>query len=190
MGFKRATKNWQCLSWKQICRTFWKDNINQLTDTVPSLLIPLLNSMAETVKMSHLKSIKQGFSEVERTQSHKAKSFVLLRTNEDLILPDTCLASFREGGVKPVSMKDDHSIEVIAPLASRAYLYGFKKRPHKRDIKTLRSALSSCSFEFFLAATDQREIRKFQSKISKNAQLTSAQEVKRLLSPKTFSSII
>lgn len=138
--------------------------------------------LAESAAKSHISSLENDFSETERAKGHAKLTYgVLRRERGSFVLPDTSLAIFKTSGLSPVSQKSDKIEAVLMPISTEVAVIGSSMGEFSRDNSTLRRALSSCSFEAFLAPTQSNELEKLADRIGKNASLVSDAELQKII---------
>ena len=142
----------------------------------------MATSLAETVKSSHNKALETNFSEIKRTEGHKAMVFNVMRCmNDDFILPDTSLAFFGKRGCFPISQKDDKLETIILPLSSRVAIIGHSDPSFKRDVPVIQRALAGCSYQAFLSPRKGDDLVKLSGRISRNARLLTESEIRSII---------
>jgi hypothetical protein len=146
------------------------------------LFEPLILEMAAVAKKAHTKSLEASFTSNERYIAHKNLRFFVNRVeNEHIILPDTCLAVFKKGGISPFSHKGDSIESVILPISSHVVIVGQKKQVFHRNSKTLNRALASCALKNFIAEVEADEFQQLSSRIGRNARIVSDAELNRIV---------
>jgi hypothetical protein len=141
-----------------------------ITDQVPSL-----------VKKSHMKSIISGFTEVQRTESHRPFKFQVRKSQENLILPDTGIAFLKKKGMTPVSQLNDEITDILMPLSKDTYVHGHLDHYTPRSDRIVRKALASCAFESFVAPDEDADFKSLAGRIGQNAHLISDHELNKMI---------
>ena len=159
-----------------------KQQAAPLAEMARSFLTPLIREMPRISKNAHLRSFGEGFSEIERTSQHLKMNYKFCKSIDDILLPDTGLAFFKRKGLAPFSQKDDDIVDLIIPLGSSSYIYGFSKDTTQRSTKTINSALASCSYQSFIARNEAPSFHKLTNKIGKQATLISDHEIEKIIS--------
>lgn len=156
--------------------------VGGLSKIFEGILLEFKDLLAQSAKKGQLKAISQGFDEPQRTEKHQRLCFIIRRTNRSLVLPDTCLTFFTQTGLTPFTQRGDDVAEVVVPLTTNCYLYGFSKRTVDRQHSALLNALAACSFKAFLAHEDNLDFRRLNCRIGKHARLISRGEIKNIAS--------
>jgi hypothetical protein len=100
--------------------------LNESAVSFNPLFDHLLNKMKEMAKYAHIKSLMSDFHDLGRTRIHQNLKYMVARIDGELILPDTCVTFFKKSGVAPFYQKTDQVTDVIIPISSNAYIYGYK----------------------------------------------------------------
>jgi hypothetical protein len=141
----------------------------------------VVDSLVDIAKKSHNESMMSDFTEIERTNMHRRLDYFVYRTSSrELILPDTCVAFFMEGGCRPVSSRSDRIEGVVIPISADAAIVGKSTTHFNRDVSTIKRALASCAYKEFLSPLNNPELRNLSSRISKNAKLISDTEMQKI----------
>jgi len=159
-----------------------KEQTAPLAEMARTLLGPFIQKIPIISKRAQLESIGKGFTEIERTNTHLNMNYCVHISPENIILPDTGLAFFKRKGLAPISQKSDEITDVIIPIGSNSYVYGFRNDAIQRTAKTINNALASCSYQSFIARDDNPTFRKMADKIGKNAFLISDAEINKMVS--------
>ena len=154
----------------------------EFSASLDQFLGPMLSKSAEVAKDSQIRALGKNFSSTERTTSHQAMNFEVLRVHDgELILPDTGLALLMKQGVRPTSFKGDSIETIVVPISSSAAIIGSKKRNIVRPIGLLNSVLASCSFESFIARKKDNMFQSLVRKIGKNAKLLDNSAIAKIV---------
>lgn len=159
-----------------------KEQTAPLAEMARTLLAPAVQRIPHIGKRAQLQCIGKGFTEIERTNTHHNMNYRLCISPEDIILPDTGLAFFKRKGLAPLSQKGDEITDVIIPIGSNSYIYGFRNDAIQRSAKTINNALASCSYQSFIARDDNLTFRKMAGRIGRNATLISDAEINKMIS--------
>ncbi|WP_297338843.1 hypothetical protein [Pseudophaeobacter sp.] len=167
-----------------------ENGAEEMSGLALKLFDPMIESMAETAKNAHNKSLINNFHDVERANGHKSMRFFVYRDVEGkLILPDTSLAFFTKNGCTPISQKTDELEGVVVPVSRHVAIIGKASTDFQRSPETVRRVLSSCAYRSFLAAENSDYFSKLSNKISKNAQLLSDADLDKALDFKALFDI-
>ena len=147
-----------------------------------AILSQFTKNCAELAKSSHIKSVLKGFSDLERTAGHKNFQYTVERLQEEVLLPDTCIAFFKQKGLSPITQKDDKVHSIVLPISKNVIVHGYKQTPAKLDRKTLLRALASVSYQGFIANDLSQEYCGLTRLIGKNACIISTSEIRKVLS--------
>lgn len=159
-----------------------KQQAAPIAEMARSFLTPLIREMPRISKGAHLRSLGEGFSDIERTNLHLKMNYRFCKSTDDILLSDTGLVFFKQKGLAPFSQKGDDITDLIIPLGSKSYIYGFRKDPNLRSVKTINSALASCSYLSFVASNDTPSFRKLSNRIGKYAMLISDHDIGKIIS--------
>ena len=162
---------------------------NDLINQMPVLFASLQGLLVQAIRDAHIESLERDFTEFERTHRHQELDFHVWRTSDGLILPDTGLVVFKENGCAPITQKGDEVDAIFVPLSTQVALVGTKDGKFDRSVKTLRRSLASCAFESFIAPVKSDELTSLATRISKNANLISDSDIRRMLDPKKFMQL-
>lgn len=182
---KRGLDNQQKLTAQSIVDLGLKDFLDKNHETLSirflDSLAPLLGEMSGISKSAQIKSIKGGFSDIERTEKHRSFSYIVRKTESQIILPDTGLAFLGKNRIAPFSQKDDSFSDVIVPLSADTYVHGYKKSYIARSEDTLCKILSSCAFKTFVACQRDDKFIRLTKNIGRKTNLLNEREIKTLV---------
>lgn len=163
------------------------DASSDLAQYAKIIITPLIEDVAVLATDAHNRSLRQPFSEVERTIAHRSLRYFVYHIDEgNLILPDTHLAFFKDRGCAPVSQKGDRIEAVVFPISSQVAIIGKSDLTFERDRETILRVLASCAYEAFLAPEKTLKHQKLASRISRNAKLISDAEIARVVNPRNL----
>lgn len=159
-----------------------RDYVPQMKAMSQLFLRPFADRMAETAKSAHLKSLLIDFDEIKRSESHKKLSYEVLRSDENLFLPDTTVAFALERRVTPITQAKDRVEFCILPLNTETYLLGYSGPFIRRKVSTVRRILASVTYKNFVAIDERNEFKGLTRFIGKSTQLIPDREIKRITS--------
>ena len=125
---------------------------------------------------AHNEILEENFREIdfEQAKFYRKLNFRVLRlSNEEFILPDTCLAFFTDNGCTPASQLDDKIETVIVPISSQVAIIGEDDNSLSRTPKIIRESLASCAYEAFISKNKSSELENLSRRIGENSKLNS-----------------
>jgi uncharacterized protein DUF4238 len=153
-------------------RALMTGEFEKTKQTIPS-------KSAESVKQAHIDALSKTISPEIRVASYERLRFSLIEfKSDDLVLGDSAVLFHVDGSqpFKAMSEKGDTIRAAILPVAPNKILIG-SDVDYQIDEPRLKSAIASCSLEFFIAATRSAQNDQLQKQIGSATELLPDSEM-------------
>lgn len=122
-----------------------------------------------------LEAHNKAISEVDAAPEGRSSSYEGLKfrlqtiSNDEMILPDNCVAFVMSTKISPLFQKGDSIQAVLLPISSSRLIVGSPKGDFQRETQVVNSILASSAYASFVASSRNSKLEKLQKKIGGNA---------------------